>query len=194
MLSQVHASPSRQAIFKAFCKADSWVPVSQIDGGKVSKGTLRRIIRDFDSVGLLESRPTPRGMTFRLAEEARWLGLLAGDGEVFIARKDEPRSRDMPAEDRLARQVLEVLCASPGSLTLREIAVGLGAWAIEVKSKLNLLLDEGLVVQGEGRRYAANRDRFSGNVCNDIESPVSLRSANTLGMSATSPVTFRDRI
>ena len=70
------------------------------------------------------------------------------------------RVRDFISQDKLAKDIIESLLQASGPLTLRQISAEAGAWAIEVKSRLNQLIDDGLVLKRD-LGYLPNRETAS---------------------------------
>jgi len=161
MISNVFASSKHLTIFRALSRMDPWASVAQIvRRTKVSKRTVYRIVKDFRRAGILESKTISRRRVYRLAEGIRWVGTLIEEPKVFLTLKDVPeknRLKRLLSEDKLARQVVKYLLDAPGPLTLRQLSAEAGAWAIEVKARLNRLIDEGLVLKRE-LEYSLNRE------------------------------------
>jgi DNA-binding IclR family transcriptional regulator len=160
MISNVFASSKHLTIFRALTRMDPWASVAQIvRKTKVSKRTVYRIVKDFRKAGILESKTISRRRVYRLAEGIKWVGTLIEEPKVFLTLKDVPeknRLRQLLSEDKLARQVVGYLLDAPGPLTLRQLSAEGGAWAIEVKARLNRLIDEGLVLKRD-LEYSLNR-------------------------------------
>jgi len=160
MISNVFASSKHLTIFRALTRMDPWASVAQIvRRTKVSKRTVYRIVKDFRKAGILESKTISRRRVYRLAEGIKWVGTLIEEPRVFLTLKDVPeknRLKQLLSEDRLARQIVGYLLDANGPLTLRQLSAGAGAWAIEVKARLNRLIDEGLVLKRD-LDYSLNR-------------------------------------
>ncbi len=161
MISNVFASPKHLAIFRALTRMGPWASVAQIvKRTKISKRTVYRIVKDFRKAGILEGKTISRRKAYRLAESIRWVGTLIEEPKVVLNLSDVPersRLRQLLAEDKLARQVVGYLLDAPGPLTLRQLSAQAGAWAIEVKARLNRLIDEGLVLKRD-LEYSVNRE------------------------------------
>jgi hypothetical protein len=100
---------------------------------------------------------------YRLAEDIRWIGTLIEEPKIRLTVRDLPgkdRVRELLSQDKLARDIVESLLQASGPLTLRQISTEAGAWAIEVKSRLNQLIDEGLVLKRD-LGYMPNRKTAS---------------------------------
>ena len=151
MIAQIFASPNHLNIFRALQRIDSWVSVVElVRKSKVSKRTIYRVIKDFIDGGLLETKTVSRRRVYRLSPQVGWVGTLLEEPKVYLSLTDVP-ARDQIAElvsgDPLARQIVQALLDASEPLTLRQLAAQTGAWAIEVKGRLNLLIDEGLVMK-----------------------------------------------
>lgn len=167
MISQVFTSPKHLVIFRALSRMESWASVAEIvKRTKVSKRTVYRIIKDFRKAGILEARTVSRRRVYTLAEGVKWIGTLIEEPKVYLTLRDVPgrdRLKELVTEDKLARDIIESLLEASGPLTLRQISMQAGAWAIEVKARLNLLMDEGLVLKRD-LGYLPNRKIASGLV------------------------------
>jgi DNA-binding Lrp family transcriptional regulator len=164
MISQVFTSPKHLIVFRALTRTDSWASVAQIvKKTKVSKRTVYRIIKDFRRAKILDAKTVSRRRMYRLAEGIRWIGTLIEEPKVQLSIKDLPgrdHVSDFLSQDKLARDIVESLLQASGPLTLRQISTEAGAWAIEVKSRLNQLIDEGLVLKRD-LGYMPNRKTAS---------------------------------
>jgi DNA-binding transcriptional ArsR family regulator len=170
-ISEVFASPKHMQIFRALTRIDSFASVADIvEKTHVSKRTVYRIIRDFRQAGILDSKTVSRRRMYKLSDDVRWIGSLIEEPEISLKLKGIPgrdRIAALVSEDDLARQILESLLQAQEGLTLRQISAETGAWAIEVKERLNLLIDEGLVIKRD-LGYMLNR-----KVASDILQKVS---------------------
>ena len=160
VISQIFTSPKHLKIFRALTRMDTWASVAQIvKKTRVSKRTVYRIIKDFRKAEILDAKTVSRRRVYKLADRVKWVGTLIEEPKVFITLKDVPgrdRLREMLSEDGLLKDVVESLIESTEPLTLRQISAQTGAWAIEVKSRLNQLIDEGLVLKRD-LGYVPNR-------------------------------------
>lgn len=160
MISQVFTSPKHLVIFRALSRMDSWSSVADIvKKTKVSKRTVYRIIKDFGKVGIVDTQTISRQRMYNLADGVRWIGSLIEEPRIFLTLQGIPgrdRLERLMSEDKLAKQIVDSLLQASGALTLRQISVEAGAWAIEVKARLNLLIDEGLVMKRD-LGYVLNR-------------------------------------
>lgn len=176
MISKVFASPKHLLIFRALTRMDSFASVADIvENTDVSKRTVYRIIRDFREADILESRTVSRRKMYKLHDKVKWIGSLVEEPNVSLTLKGVPgkdRIRQLLSEDDLARQIVESLLQSQDGLTLRQVSAEAGAWAIEVKERLNLLIDEGLVIKRD-RSYRLNR-----KVASDILQEVTTSTTN----------------
>ena len=139
---------------------DSWSSVADIvKKTKVSKRTVYRIIKDFGKAGIVDTQTISRQRMYNLADGVRWIGSLMEEPRIFLTLQGIPgrdRLKRLMSEDKLAKQIVDSLLQASGALTLRQISVEAGAWAIEVKARLNLLIDEGLVMKRD-LGYVLNR-------------------------------------
>ncbi len=160
VISQVFTSPKHLKIFRALSRMDTWTSVAEIvRKTRVSKRTVYRIIKDFRKADILDAKTVSRRRVYRLAEKVKWVGTLMEEPRVFITLKDVPgrdRLKEMISEDGLMKDVVDSLLQSTEPLTLRQISAQTGAWAIEVKSRLNQLIDYGLVLKRD-LGYVPNR-------------------------------------
>ena len=139
---------------------DSWSSVADIvKKTKVSKRTVYRIIKDFGKAGIVDTQTISRQRMYKLVDGVRWIGSLIEEPRIFLTLQGIPgrdRLERLMSEDKLAKQIVDSLLQASGALTLRQISVEAGAWAIEVKARLNLLIDEGLVMKRD-LGYVLNR-------------------------------------
>lgn len=160
MISQVFTSPKHLVIFRALSRMDSWSSVADIvKKTKVSKRTVYRIIKDFGKAGIVDTQTISRQRMYKLVDGVRWIGSLIEEPRIFLTLQGIPgrdRLERLMSEDKLAKQIVDSLLQASGALTLRQISVEAGAWAIEVKARLNLLIDEGLVMKRD-LGYVLNR-------------------------------------
>ncbi len=160
LISHIFASPKHLVIYRSLGRMESWSSVADIvRKTRVSKRTVYRIVKDFRKVGILDAKTVSRRRVYRLIDGARWVGTLIEEPKVLITLRDVPereRLRRLMDEDTLARQIVQSLLDAPTALTLRQISAETGAWAIEVKARLNALIDEGLVLKRD-LQYALNR-------------------------------------
>ncbi len=161
MISQVFTSPKHLTIFRALTRTDSWASVAQIvKKTKVSKRTVYRIIKDFRRAKILDAKTVSRRRMYRLADQVRWIGTLVEEPRVLLTLKDVPgrdRLKELISRDKLVGDIIDSLLQATEPLTLRQISTEAGAWAIEVKGRLNLLIDEGLVLKRD-LGYVVNRE------------------------------------
>jgi len=160
MISQVFTSPKHLTVFRALTRSDAWASVAQIvKKTKVSKRTVYRIIKDFRRAKILEAKTVSRRRMYRLTPDIRWIGTLIEEPKVRLTVKDIPgrdRAKEILSDDKLTLDIVNSLLQASSPLTLRQISVEAGAWAIEVKSRLNKLIDEGLVLKRD-LGYMPNR-------------------------------------
>jgi len=159
-ISQIFASPNHLSIFRTLQRLDSWVSVVElVRKSKVSKRTIYRVIKDFIDNGFLETKTVSRRRVYRLSPEVSWVGTLLEEPKVYLGLTDVPgrdHVKELVSGDPLARQIVQALLEASGPLTLRQLSAETGAWAIEVKARLNLLIDEGLVMKRD-LGYVVNR-------------------------------------
>jgi len=160
MISQVFTSSKHLTVFRALTRTDSWASVAQIvKKTKVSKRTVYRIIKDFRRAKILEAKTVSRRRMYRLTPDIRWIGTLIEEPKVRLTVKDIPgrdRAKEILSDDKLTLDIVNSLLQASSPLTLRQISVEAGAWAIEIKSRLNKLIDEGLVLKRD-LGYMPNR-------------------------------------
>jgi predicted transcriptional regulator len=160
VISRIFTSPKHLKIFRTLTRMDTWASVAQIvKKTRVSKRTVYRIIKDFRKADILDAKTVSRRRVYKLTEKVKWVGTLMEEPRVFITLKDVPgrdRLKEMISEDVLLRDVVSSLLESTEPMTLRQISAQTGAWAIEVKSRLNQLIDEGLVLKRD-LGYVPNR-------------------------------------
>jgi len=172
LISQAFISPKHLIVFRMLSRNDSWSSVAQmVRRTKVSKRTVYRIINDFTKAGILDAQTVSRQRMYRLAEAVKWIATLLEEPRVVLSLPDVPerdRLERLIAQDKLAKQIVESLLQAPGALTLRQLSAEAGAWAIEVKSRLNLLIDEGLVIKRD-LGYLLNR-RIASEIVKEVKS------------------------
>jgi DNA-binding transcriptional ArsR family regulator len=160
MMSHVFASPNHLAVFRALARSDSWSSITQMmEKAKVSKRTVYRVVRDLRSARILDAQFVSTKTMYRITENARWIDSVLEEPKILLTIRNIPgrdHLKELISQDRLMRRIIDSLLQAPTALTLRQVSAEVAAWAIEVKARLNMLMEEGLVFKRD-LGYTLNR-------------------------------------